>query len=216
MLNLEYIIPESFIIAFAVLALMPVFKNWKESKNRMYIAIFAYTIGVIGYSGINIFTYLFEIDTNDYLIGSLRFGFILGYMLLTIQFEFILYLRGLTKFYTLPLVIAFYLVLGHILNTTSMVFILYAMMVSYAPAYFLLRDGKKKRNGLAFGMGLFFLIWGIGQAIPIILITGIFRAIAMIMFFFGTRGFYEKYIFVSQEEEQKIIGTWIAKFVAKE
>ena len=215
MLNLEYMLFEAFIIVLGVLALVPVFKSWKESKNRMYIAIFAYTIGVIAYSTINLLTYLLEIDTNVYLFGSLRFGYVLGYMLFTIQFEFMLYLRGLTKFYTLPFVIAFYLTLGHMLNTTSMTFVIYAMIVSYTPAYFLLRDGKKKRNGLAFGMGMFFLIWGIGQAIPVALIMGIFRAIAIIMFFLGTRGFYEKYIFVNQEEEQKILGTWIAKFVTK-
>ena len=67
-----------------------------------------------------------------------------------------------------------------------------------------------------FGMGLFFLIWGIGQAIPVEMVMEIFRAIAIYVFFLGTRGFYEKYIFVNQEEEQKIVGTWIAKFVAKE
>ena len=57
-----------------------------------------------------------------------------------------------------------------------MPFIIYAICVSYTPAYFLLRDGKKKRNDLAFGMGLFFLTWGIRQAIPVEIAMEIFRA----------------------------------------
>ncbi|MFX0020355.1 MAG: hypothetical protein ACFFAK_08475 [Promethearchaeota archaeon] len=214
--DLYYIIFEGLIILFGVLSLIPVYKNWKESKNRMYIAIFIYTIGVIGYSLINIFTYILEIDTNVYLVGDLRFGYVLGYILFTIQFVFMLYLRGLNKLYTLPFIVAFYLIIGHILKPSTMSFIIYAMFVSYTPAYFMLRDGKKKRNGLAFGMGLFFLIWGIGQVIPVDFVMEIFRTIAIFMFFLGTRGFYEKYIFVNQEEEQKIMGTWIARFVVKE
>ncbi len=214
--DLQYSIFEGLIILFGVLSLIPVFRNWKESKNRMYIAIFVYNIGVIGYSFINVLTYILEIDTNVYLVGGLRFGYILGYILFTIQFEFMLYLRGLTKLYTLPFILSFYLMIGNILNTSVMPFIIYAVIVSYTPAYFLLRDGKKKRNGLAFGMGLFFLTWGIGQIIPVEIVMEIFRVIAIFMFFLGTRGFYEKYIFVNQEEEQKIMGTWISKFVVKE
>ncbi|MFX1317322.1 MAG: hypothetical protein ACFE9T_15775 [Promethearchaeota archaeon] len=216
MSDLVYSIFEAIIIAFGVFSLIPVYKNWKESKNRMFIAIFAYIIGVIGYSFINILTFFLGVDTNVYLVGGLRFGYVLGYMLFTIQFVFMLYLRGLTRLYTLPFIVAFYLMMGNILHPSTMPFIIYATIVSYTPAYFLLRDGKRKRNGLAFGMGLFFLIWGIGQSIPVEMVMEIFRAIAIYVFFLGTRGFYEKYIFVNQEEEQKILGTWIAKFVAKE
>jgi hypothetical protein len=216
MMNLEYLIFEVLIIVFGILSLVPVYRNWRDGKNRMYIAIFAYTAGVIGYSLINALTYLLEFDTNVYLVGGLRFGYVLGYILFTIQFEFMLYLRGLIKLYTMPFIASFYLMIGNILNTSVMPFILYAIVVSYTPAYFLLRDGKKKRNGLAFGMGLFFLTWGIGQIIPIGIVMEIFRVIAIFMFFLGTRGFYEKYIFVNQEEEQKIVGTWISKFVVKE
>ena len=105
MLNIEYAIFEAILIVFGVLALMPVFMNWRESKNRMYIAIFAYTIGVVIYSIINLLTYLLEIDTNVYLIGGLRFGYILGYILFTIQFEFMLYLRAYPKSQSLCFVV---------------------------------------------------------------------------------------------------------------
>ncbi|MFW9829244.1 MAG: hypothetical protein ACFFEY_16840 [Candidatus Thorarchaeota archaeon] len=95
-------------------------------------------------------------------------------------------------------------------------FISYAMLVSYGSAYYLIKDGKTMRNGLAIGMGLFFLFWGMGQSIPLEVLFLYFRLIAMIFLFLGTRGFYEKYVFPDQEEEQKIMGSWIAKFVVKD
>ncbi|MFW9936178.1 MAG: hypothetical protein ACFFD5_00870 [Candidatus Thorarchaeota archaeon] len=216
MVEYVYSILEIIIVIFGILSLIPVFASWKDTKNRMYIAIFVLTLGLIAFSIINLLTYLFEIDTTVYLIGGLRFGYILGYILATIQLEFMLYLRDLKKLYTVPFIIAFYLIMGNILIVSSLAFILYLTFVAYVPAYFLLRDGKSKRNGLAFGTGLLFLIWGIGQTIPLLLITIIFRTVAVFFFFLGTRGFYENYIFLDQQEEQKILGTWISKFVVKE
>jgi len=73
-------------------------------------------------------------------------------------------------------------------------FIIYAMIVSYGSAFNLIKDGRKKRNGLAIGMGLFFLLFGIGQTINIEIGFVIFRAVAMLTLYLGTRGFYEKYV----------------------
>jgi len=99
-----------------------------------------------------------------------------------------------------------------------MPFIIYAMIVGYGSAYILIRDGKKRQNGLAIGMGLFFLLWGLGQTIaprtPIIF-SG-FRLAAMIALFAGTRGFYEKYVWPDTIKEEKIMNTWITKLVVKE
>jgi hypothetical protein len=182
----------------------------------MYMAVMILMLGIIGYSLINLFAFILEVDTNAYLIGGLRIGYILGYLLATIQFEFMLYLRRLIKFYPLPFIIAFYLVLGNILIINALPFIIYLTFVGFVLAYFLIRDGKRKHNGLAFGMGVLFFIWGIGQIFPVIIVTSLFRTVAIFSFFLGTRGFYEKYIFPHQEEEEKIMGTWISKLVVKE
>ena len=216
MVQLDLLIPELMILALGIVALVPTIRKWKDSKNRMYMAVIVYTSAVIGFAFFQAMAGLLDFDTNIKLMGALRIGFILGYTLFLIQFEFILYLRAYVKFYSLPFIITFYLIAGNLLIDSSMSFIIYAMILSYTPAYILLRDGKRNRNGLAIGMGLFFLIWGLGQTIPIILITGILKVIATITLLLGTRGFYEKYVFLDQEEEQKIMGTWIAKFVVKD
>lgn len=182
----------------------------------MYVAVSIYTIAVIIHGGFELMAYILQIDTNIYLVGGLRIGFIIGYLLFLVQFEFMLYLRGLKRFYILPVIITFYLVAGNLLIINAMPFIIYAVLLTYTPAYMLLKDGKRNRNGIAVGMGLFFLFWGLGQTITMPFMFEVFKIIAAITFLLGTKGFYEKYVFPNQEEEQKIIGTWISKFVVKD
>ncbi|MFX0024125.1 MAG: hypothetical protein ACFE9S_17490, partial [Candidatus Hermodarchaeota archaeon] len=165
---------------------------------------------------IDILFYLLDLNLDIVVIGYVTIGQMIGNILFIIQLEFIFFLKKLTKYYTLPFVIAFYLIAGRILVNSSIPFILYAMLVGYGSAYLLIRDGKKKQNGLAAGMGSFFLFWALGQTIPLDIFFIFCRLIAMIMFFLGTKGFYEKYVFPDLEEEQKIMGTWISKFVVKE
>ncbi|MFX0175150.1 MAG: hypothetical protein ACFE85_02850 [Candidatus Hodarchaeota archaeon] len=216
MAQLELVIPEIMIVALGIVALIPNIKKWKDSKNRMYMAVIVYTVAVISHAFFETIAGLLDVNTNIKFISSLRIGYVIGYVLFIIQFEFMLYLRALVKLYSLPFIITFYLIVGNIIIDNSMPFIIYAMILSYGPAYILLRDGKRNRNGLAIGMGLFFLIWGSGQMMPNLFVVGIFKVVATCTLVLGSKGFYEKYIFLNQEEEQKIMGTWIAKFVVKE
>jgi hypothetical protein len=212
----NFIISEIIAIVVLILALRPTLKKWKDSKNRMYIAVSFYAVAVIIYSFLTLFSFIYEIDTNIYVIGWVKIGYILGYILFIVQFEFILYLRRLKKFYTLPFVVTFYLVVGNLLSESAMPFIIYAVLLTFIPAYLLLRDGKRNRNGLAIGMGLLFLFWGIGQSIQVPVFFQLCKLLGAISFYLGTIGFYEKYVFPNQEEEAKIMGTWISKLVVKD
>jgi len=186
------------------------------NKNRILMAASIYVAAILVRSVIDIAIYSFDLDIDIKIAGGLSIGMILGFILFTIQLEFMFYLKDLPKLYILPLISSFYLALGRVLVDTSMPFIIYAMIVSYGSAYFLIKDGRKSRNGLAIGMGLFFFIWGLGQLFQIEVVFISFRIVAMVALLLGTRGFYEKYVFVNIEEEQRIMGTWIAKLVVKE
>jgi hypothetical protein len=214
--ELGFLIVEIAYFILGVISVITMIKHWKMNSNRMLIAISVYLIAVLVRSIIDIAIYSFDLDIDLLISGGLTVGIIIGFVLFTIQLEFLLYLKNLPKLYTLPLLTSFYLALGRALVDTSMPFIIYAMIVSYGSAYYLIKDGRKSRNGLAIGMGLFFLIWGIGSTIQIEVLFVALRLTAMVALFLGTRGFYEKYVFVNAEEEQKIMGTWIAKLVVKE
>jgi hypothetical protein len=214
--ELGFLVIELAYFILGVISVITMIKHWKMNSNRMLIAISIYLIAVLVRSIIDIAIYSFDLDIDILVSGGLTVGIIIGFVLFTIQLEFLLYLKNLPKLYTLPLIISFYLALGRTLVDTSMPFITYAMIVSYGSAYYLIKDGRRSRNGLAIGMGLFFLMWGLGSTFQIEFLFVVLRLTAMVALFLGTRGFYEKYVFVNVEEEQKIMGTWIAKLVVKE
>ena len=216
MAQYELVIFELIVFIFGILALSNVIKNWRQNKNRILIAISIYLISVLMRSLIDVVIYLFDINLDVKIIGYLSFGLILANLLLVIQLEFMLYLKKLTKFYSFPPVMAFYILAGRILIDSGLVFILYITIATFSSAYFLIKDGKNKHNGLAVGMGLFFIMWGVGQMTPIPMVLAIFKVIGMIAMYLGTRGFYERYVFVNVQEEEKIISTWISKLVVKD
>jgi len=217
MVELGFMVGEIAYFIMGVISVVTLIKHWKMNSNRMLIAVSIYVCAVLIRSVIDITIYAFDLNIDITVAGGLTIGMILGFILFTIQLEFLLYLKNLPKLYTLPLFSSFYIALGRVLVDTAIPFILYAMIVSYGSAYFLIKDGRKSRNGLAIGMGLFFLIYGFGQTFAMIeVLFVILRIVAMVALLLGTRGFYEKYVFVNVEEEQKIMGTWIAKLVVKE
>jgi len=216
MAELGFMVVEITYFIMGIITIITTVKNWRKNKNRMLIAVTIYIAAILVRSIIDIGVYAFGFDIDINVVGGLDLGIIMGFILFTIQLEFMFYLMDLPKLYTLPIIITAYLMMGRILVDSSMPFIIYAMITSYGSAFFLIKDGRKSRNGLAIGMGLFFLIWGLGSTFQIEILFVSLRLVAMIALLLGTRGFYEKYVFVNVEEEQKIMGTWIAKLVVKE
>ena len=215
MIILHTVITEMLFFVFCILALFPTLKNWRETRNQMYVAILIYIIAITCYSLFHIVAYSINFNLEITVGAALTIGNILGLILFTIQLEFLFYLRHSVKLYSLPFIATFYILMGKLMIDSSIPFIIYAILVSSIPAYLLMRDGRKKHNGLAFGMGLFFLLWTIGQLIQIELVFQLFKIIGTFAFYLGTKGFYEKYVFHNPVEEQKIMNTWISKFVVK-
>ena len=216
MAEFGFLIVEVAYFILGILTILTTVKQWKMNKNRMLIAVSVYIAAILVRSIIDIGVYVLGFDIDITVAGGLDIGMIMGFILFTIQLEFMFYLMDLPKLYTLPVIITIYLIMGRILVDSSMPFIIYAMITGYESAFFMIRDGRKSRNGLAIGMGLFFLFWGLGSTFQIEILFVSLRLVAMNALFLGTRGFYEKYVFVNIEEEQKIMGTWIAKLVVKE
>ncbi len=216
MADIVLLIIELVFFTLGVMTVLTTLKDWKLTRNRILIAISIYLVVVLGKSINDIVIYLFDLDIEIIVAGGLTIGLIIGFLLFAIQLEFLFYLKHLPKLYTLPFFCSFFLALGRVLVDSSMPFIIYAMIVSYGSAYYLIKDGRKSRNGLAIGMGLFFLIWGLGAQFQINIVLLSFKLVAMVALLLGTRGFYEKYVVVNIEEEQKVIETWIARLVVKE
>ncbi|MFX1317025.1 MAG: hypothetical protein ACFE9T_14275 [Promethearchaeota archaeon] len=216
MIEIHLLAIESFIFVLFILALIKMLKLYSEHKNRIYIAIIIYIIAITASTFFNLITYFTVLSLDIVIAGGLQLGILFAFTLFTIQVEFIFYLARLKKLYSLPFVINFYLIVGLVISPNMIAFMIYASIIGIILPYLLIREGKKNRNGLAVGMGLFFFTWGLGQMISIDIIFQILKIIGTIFFYLGTQGFFDKYIVIDQEEEKKIMGTWISKLVARE
>jgi len=203
-------------ISFCALSIFQVTKKWREDKNKIYLVIILYIMTLVFVSLIYIMAVFTEFNVSIVIGGNLTFGLALAFFTNAIQVEFLLYLRKYNKLYTLPLIATLYMAFGLLLNSSTIFFVLYSVVVGFGLSSVLIRDGKKQRNGLAMGMGIFFLIYGIGAMLRIDMLLDIFRVAGVIVLFVSSTGFFEKYVFVNEEAENRIMGTWISKFVVKE
>jgi hypothetical protein len=202
--------------SFCALSIFQVTKKWREDKNKMYLVIILYVVTLILVSLIYIMAIFTEFNTSIVIGGNLTVGLTLAFFTNVVQVEFVLYLRKYNKLYTLPLIATFYIAFGLLLNSSTIFFVLYAMVIGFGFSSILIRDGKKQRNGLAMGMGIFFLIYGIGSMFRSDMLLDIFRVAGVVVFYVASTGFFEKYVFVNDEAEKRIMGTWISKLVVKE
>lgn len=203
-------------ISFCALSIFQVTKKWREDKNKMYLVIILYVLTLVFVSLIYIMAVFTEFNTSIVIGGKLTVGLALAFFTNIIQVEFVLYLRKYNKLYTLPVIATLYIAFGLLLNGSTIIFVLYSMVVGFGLSSVLIRDGKKQRNGLAMGMGIFFLIYGIGAMLRSDMLLDIFRVAGVLVFFVSSTGFFEKYVFVNEDVEKRIMGTWISKLVVKE
>ena len=203
-------------ISFCALSIFQVSKKWSEDKNRMYLVIILYIMVLALVSLLYISTIFTDFNTSIVISGKLTIGLALAFVTNTIQVEFTLYLRKYNKAYTFPLIVALYIAFGLMLNSSTIFFVIYSLFIGFGLSIVLIRDGKKQLNGLAMGMGIFFLIYGIGAMLRSTTILDIFRVVGMFVFYMASTGFFEKYVFVNEEAEKRIMGTWISKLVVNE
>ena len=70
-----------------------------------------------------------EFNTSIVIGGNLTFGLALAFFTNVIQVEFLLYLRKYNKLYTLPLIATLYIAFGLLLNSSTIIFVLYSVVV---------------------------------------------------------------------------------------
>jgi len=214
--SVVFIVLEVISLIFFAITEVLIIRNYRESKNKIYYVLIVYFAALLFISIFRL-TNLFNL-TLDLTFGArLSFSNIFALMIFNIQSTFILYLKNLKKLYTLPYIASFYIGFGLIVSNSLIALIFYATLIGLVIPLVLLREGSKSRNGLAFGLGLFFLIYGVSKMIGINfeIIADILRIIGGIVTTLATIGFFEKFVFVDKEQEEKMKGAWISKLVEK-
>ena len=204
---------EIIFLIFCVITIIIILRTYFENRESVYI-------GLIAFFAAMLFNSIYRVTNLDLVIGGgLSFSNFVALIIFDIQLIFFLYLKKLKRFYYLPIVASFYLGFGLYVNETLIFFISYAVVIGFIIPVILLREGRKTRNGLAFGLGLFFLIYGLGKMlqIPIVpdFVPEILRIVGIIVSTLAVLEFFDKYLFHDKEEKERIQSAWISKLTAK-
>ena len=92
MAEFGFLIVEITYFILGILTILTTVKQWKMNKNRMLIAVTVYISSVLVRSIIDVAVYAFSFDIDVKVAGGLTIGMIMGFILFTIQLEFMFYL----------------------------------------------------------------------------------------------------------------------------
>ena len=205
---------EMIFLFFSVITIIIILRTYFENRESVYIGLIAFFAAML-FNSIFRVTNLFNITLDLVLGARLSFSNVIALVIFDIQLIFFLYLKKLKKFYYLPIVASFYLGFGLYIDETLIFFISYAVVIGFIIPVILIREGRKTRNGLAFGLGLFFLIYGLGKMLQVPIVPEILRIVGIIVSTLAVLEFFDKYLFHDKEEKERIQSAWISKLTAK-
>ena len=211
---LIFLILEVVFLIFCVITILIILKTYLDIRESIYLALMVFFVAML-FNSIFRITNLFFI-TLDLTIGAkLSLSNIIALLIFSIQLRFFLYIKKLKKLYWLPLVTSFYIGFGLFVNVSLVFFISYAVVIGFVIPVILLREGRKTRNGLAVGLGIFFLIYGLSKMLQVPFVPELLRIIGIIISTLAVLEFFDKFLFQDKEEKEKIQSAWISKLTAK-
>ncbi|TXT53688.1 MAG: membrane protein of unknown function [Promethearchaeota archaeon] len=206
---------EIFIIAISVISLIASIENWRKSKININLFLII-LLAIIVFSSVRQFIYL------SGLVGDITFGEslsilgIVSIIIIIIPIQFLIYLKNWRRFYSFPIIFGFYVALALYISPNDLFYRIIIMIVGGIFFFSLFIDGIKAKNGLSLSISIIF-IYGLSYFPGVAdILSGIFRLTSAIAIALGVFGFFEKYILVDKEEEEKVKRTWIARMAGDE
>jgi hypothetical protein len=216
----DLLTPISQGIIFGLTALILIFSIKNYLKSRININLFLMILFAI-----ICFTALREIITSyspapdDVTIGeSLSIQIILTLIILFIPLEFLFYLLGWKKLYSLPIVLGVYILLNLLLEDVILYYRTATIAIGAISFFTLLYQGIKRKNGEVVAFAFVFM-YGLSY-FPITQFLGLlFQFIGLAFILLGVSGLIDRYILLDEQTQEKvknIKNTWIAKRVIDE
>ncbi len=213
---LVFLTLEVVFLIFCVITILIILRTYFENKEFIYVGLIVFFAALLFNSIFRVINLFYAELESILVIGErLSFSNIVALIIFDIQLLFFFYLKKLIKLYFLPLIASLYIGYGLSLNASLIFFISYAVVIGFIIPVILLREGRKTRNGLAFGLGLFFLLYGLSKMIQVPIIPELLRIAAIIVCTLAVLEFFDKFLFQDKEEKEKIQGAWISKLTTK-
>ncbi|MFX0101279.1 MAG: hypothetical protein ACFFCS_17025 [Candidatus Hodarchaeota archaeon] len=220
------------LIVTGIIAIIPVTKKNKQSYNvintnfmwvlRLILVLYSLHYTVYSYGSI-------YLEEGQLTIGK---GFKVMYLVMAliqvVQVTFTVYLYKKENAYTLPAVIALFIMVYTVTNGNTVPYIIFSTTTGLITIISFLVKGKKNRDGTLFGFGLLiFLIYftDIARILADVLQPGnttseFFMFTGQVSGFvflsLGTWGVYERHFLYDKEREAKIKSSWISQMIVKD
>ncbi len=189
--------------------------SFAKKRNKIDIVLITVLLGYFTLTFLRLFNIL-GILVDFSLGGMLDFYTVLCLIVICLQVEFFFYLKDIKKFYTLPVIVSFYVGFGLTLNSSIVGFLIYELITSVVVLLALVKEGLKNRNGILFCLGIFVAINAIADSLLIYTVQSILRLIALSVLLLGTSGFIDKFLLYDKAEAEKVRNIWISHMVIKE
>ena len=212
--TLIFVIIEALFILICVLAHKAVIKEWGENHNKINIALVVY-IASYELTALYRIISIVQPEFNIVFGEALTIIHILSMISLCLQLGFLFYIKKQRKLYSSPIIIAFYIGAGLMIVDSALIFIVYAASSAIITFIFLIQEGKKNNNGLAIGLGVFIIIFGMSSMIKVLILQAIVQLISVVILLAGTSRFIDKFMLLDKEKELKISNVWISRMVIK-
>ncbi|TFF89245.1 MAG: hypothetical protein EU549_01300 [Promethearchaeota archaeon] len=188
--------------------------EWKRNRNRINLILVTIFL-ILQISTILTILSLMGVGSDLIFGKGLSLILIFSIIIISIEFNFILYLKRKSKLYSLPAISGFFIGAGLVIFNALMAFIIFGAIVSVFTLVILTIEAKKNENSFLLGLGIFFLIYGLSQMAHFLILIGIFHLISVIILIFGSSGFFNRNILVNKEEKEKIRNVWISKITVR-
>lgn len=206
---------ELLFILFCIIAQIYLNSEWKKNKNKINLIL----IGILfSFQCAAILTLIsfFRSDLIMIFGQTLNITIFLAIITVSIELYFILYLKKLDLFYSLPIVSGFFISATLFIFKSFTFPLLYELIISSITFIFLVFEAKKNGNILLLGLGLFFLTYGFSLIGQFSVVKSFFHLIAAIFLITGISLFYNKNLLLSRKEKNNLKNMWISRMVIEE
>ncbi len=220
-------------LALLILALVPVIRKRKQgvqSLNKAFIIWLLLTLISTQARFAEYFLIMTQGGSEGALFSfgaSLNSWYFIPLLSIMGQFQFVLYILRKFKFYSLPVILLFFVSLGLFQYHDTTAYNLIVIPISYVTLSLFMRKGMVNRDGFLFAIGMFALFdygnayftyslmrhgFNLGGSILYVVMHA-FAVFAVAFLNLGTWGWLDKHVFYDKEREKQIKNAWVSRLI---
>ena len=146
-------------------------------------------------------------------IGNIEISWIMGFLCSALYFWFLLNLLKAKRWYSLPFVASFYLIIYGYFTPAPLLFQIYIAVTFIPGSIALIVDAIKRKHGLSFSIGVSVVLFLFTEAFispQFFVLYYSLEYVLLIVLLLGVTGWWDRNVFYDREYANKIKNTWIA------